>query len=60
MTGGAASLPGLDERLTTQSGAECEVVSPIRMVEPSAKAKGSWDDSWATALSVGLAMGAAA
>jgi len=60
MTGGAAALPGLDERLTTQSGAECEGVSPIRMGEPSAKAKGSWDDSWATALSVGLAMGAAA
>ena len=60
MTGGAAALPGLDGRLASQSGAECEVVSPVRMVEPSAKAKGSRDDRWATALSVGLAMGAAA
>jgi type IV pilus assembly protein PilM len=60
MTGHAAALPGLDKRLATLSGAECELVSPVRMVEPSAKAKGSRDDNWATALSVGLAMGAAA
>lgn len=60
MTGGAALLPGLEERLASQSGADCEIVSPVRMVEPAAKAKGSRDDAWATALSVGLAMGAAA
>jgi type IV pilus assembly protein PilM len=60
LTGRAAALPGLDKRLATQTGAQCELVSPVRMVEPSAKSKGSRDDSWATALSVGLAMGAAA
>ncbi len=60
MTGRAAALPGLDARLASQVGAQCELVSPVRMVEPSGKAKGPRDDSWATALSVGLAMGAAA
>jgi type IV pilus assembly protein PilM len=60
MTGRAAGLPGLEARLASQSGAICEYVSPVRMVEPSAKSKGSRDDNWATALSVGLAMGAAA
>jgi type IV pilus assembly protein PilM len=60
MTGRAAALPGLEARLATQSGAQCELVSPVRMVERSTKSKGSRDDTWATALSVGLAMGAAA
>jgi type IV pilus assembly protein PilM len=60
MTGRAASLPGLDARLATLTGAQCEVVSPVRMVERPAKSKGPRDDNWATALSVGLAMGAAA
>jgi type IV pilus assembly protein PilM len=60
MTGHAAALPGLDGRLASQSGALCEVVSPVRMVDPSTKPKGSRNDDWATALSVGLAMGAAA
>ena len=60
MTGRAAELPGLDARLTTQSGVPCEVVSPVRMVEHADKPKGARDDRWASALSVGLAMGAAA
>lgn len=60
MTGRAAALPGLEARIAAQCGAPAEIVSPVRMVEPSAKAKGPQDDSWATALAVGLAMGAAA
>jgi type IV pilus assembly protein PilM len=61
MTGGASSLLGLAEKLSSLVGAPCEVVSPVRLVDPlSGKARSSRDDSWATALSVGLAMGAAA
>jgi len=61
LTGGGASLPGLAEVLSNQNGASTSVRDPLRLVDPAVKGRSkSSDDRWASALSVGLAMGTAA
>jgi type IV pilus assembly protein PilM len=61
LTGRAAALTGLDVALALQLDVPAETVSPTRLLEPRGKhtSKAS-DEGWATALSVGLALGAAA
>ena len=61
LTGRAAALTGLDVALALQLDVPAECVSPTRLLEPRGKhtSKAS-DEGWATALSVGLAMGVAA
>jgi type IV pilus assembly protein PilM len=61
LTGRAAALTGLDRALAVQLDVPAEVVSPIRLLEPRGKqtSKAS-DEGWASALSVGLAIGATA
>jgi type IV pilus assembly protein PilM len=61
LAGRAAALPGLDLALALQLDVPAEAVDPTRLLEPRSKhtSKAS-DESWATALSVGLAMGAVA
>jgi type IV pilus assembly protein PilM len=61
LTGGGAALPGLAEVLSKQNGAPASVSNPLRLVGPAIKGKSKTsDDRWASALSVGLAMGTAA
>jgi len=61
LTGGSAALPGFATVLSTQNGAPTSVTDPLRLVEPAAKGQSKTsDDRWASALSVGLAMGTAA
>jgi type IV pilus assembly protein PilM len=61
LTGGAAALTGLDRALALQLDVPAEIVSPTRLLESRGKhtSKAS-DEGWASALSVGLAIGAAA
>jgi type IV pilus assembly protein PilM len=61
LTGGASALTGLAAVLAQQLGVPAEAVSPTRLLQPPGKQTSKTsDDRWATALSVGLAMGAAA
>ena len=61
LTGGGAALRGLAEVLSTQNGAPAGVSNPLRLVGPDPKGRSKTsDDRWASALSVGLAMGTAA
>jgi type IV pilus assembly protein PilM len=61
LTGRAAALTGLDLALAQHLDVPAQTVSPTRLLEPRGKhtSKAS-DEGWASALSVGLAMGAAA
>jgi type IV pilus assembly protein PilM len=58
LTGHGALLPGLAEAIGAQVGAATTVATPTRLLEPPKK--GSFDPRWATAQSIGLAIGAAA
>lgn len=63
LTGGGARLPGFAELLTEDTGVTCTVVSPLHNVRTAVPAPNRPDEdatSAATAVSVGLAMGAAA
>jgi type IV pilus assembly protein PilM len=61
LTGGGAALAGLDEVLTNQNGAPARVSNPLRLVGPATKGRSKTsEDRWASAMSVGLAMGTAA
>lgn len=61
ITGGGARLPGLDELLTDQLEVPTRVVTPMQHVRNRWTSKGDLrDESAATAVSLGLAMGAAA
>jgi type IV pilus assembly protein PilM len=60
LTGRAALLPGLAEALSAQVGAEVRVAEPGRLLEAPPKGKVVLDQRWATAMSVGLSIGAAA
>jgi type IV pilus assembly protein PilM len=62
LTGGGAELPGLAEMLTEDVGLPCTLVSPLRNVlSRIASPEGRHEaPATATAVSVGLAMGAAA
>jgi type IV pilus assembly protein PilM len=58
LTGRAALLPGLADAIGAQVGAPTVVATPTQLLEPPKK--GSFDPRYATAQSVGLAIGAAA
>lgn len=58
LTGGAALLPGLAEVVEAQVGAPTSVATPDRLLDHPGE--GALDPTWATALSIGLAMGTAA
>lgn len=61
ITGGGAQLPGLADFLTDQIGVPTRGVAPMQHVRNRWNAKGdARDESAATAVSIGLAMGAAA
>jgi len=61
LTGRAAALTGLDIALSMQLDVPAEAVSPTRLLEPPGRQTSTAsDEGWATALSVGLAMGAVA
>jgi len=61
LTGRGALLPGLANAIGAQVGATTVLAEPARLLEPPAKAKKrGFDTRWATAQSVGLAIGAAA
>ena len=61
LTGRAAALTGLDVALALQLDVPAECVSPTRLLETRGKhTSKTSDEGWATALSVGLAMGVAA
>ena len=63
LTGGGAALPGLAAALSTQNNVPTTVVTPLRHLvgSPSAGEPGAFDPtSMASAVSIGLAMGAAA
>jgi len=63
LTGGAAALPGLGALLTEQLGVPVRIVPPLQHVRNGWGATPDPDvdgDGYATAVSVGLAMGAAA
>jgi type IV pilus assembly protein PilM len=61
LTGGAASLPGLAPALATQLGVRVDVGTPMRHVTKRRRAgERPGDERFASAVSVGLAMGVAA
>jgi len=63
LTGGGAALPGLARELETQLSVATRVVDPLQHVRNRWANKGTQEaetQRWATAVSVGLAMGAAA
>lgn len=63
LTGGGAGLPGLAEELAAQIGVPARVIAPMRHVSnrwTGVTGKPTSDEGSATAVSVGLAMGAAA
>jgi type IV pilus assembly protein PilM len=61
LTGRAALLPGLIDAIGAQVGATTVVAEPARLLEPPTKRKKTgFDQRWATAQSIGLAIGAAA
>lgn len=61
LTGGSALLPGLAEAVASQVGAPTSVATPGQLLDPTPRSKGQAPDpTWATAQSIGLAMGAAA
>lgn len=63
LTGGASRLPGLAEALTEQIGVSTKVVTPMQHIRNQGAAKQAQTDDadgYASAVSVGLAMGAAA
>lgn len=60
LTGGGSGLPGLAQLLGDQVGLDCEVVDPRHLLVTSARKRAVVDEVRATALSVGLAIGAAA
>jgi type IV pilus assembly protein PilM len=61
LTGGGAALGGFADLLSTQNGAPTRVSDPLRLVGTAVRGKSKTsEDHWASALSVGLAMGAAA
>jgi type IV pilus assembly protein PilM len=61
LTGGGAALGGLAEVVSQQNGAPASVSDPLALVGPDAKGRSKTSDTrWASALSVGLAMGTAA
>jgi type IV pilus assembly protein PilM len=61
LTGGGAALTGLAELVAKQNGAPTRVSDPLHLVGPDAKGRSkNSEDRWASALSVGLAMGTAA
>lgn len=61
LTGGGAALSGLAEVISKQNGVPATVSDPLRLTAPQTRSKSKHsDDHWASALSVGLAMGTAA
>lgn len=60
LSGGAAQLPGLAESFSDQLGILTEVATPMRHFRNRYNSKGESNDSAATAVSVGLAIGAVA
>jgi len=60
LTGRGALLPGLTDAIGAQVGAPTVVAEPARLLETPPKGKKVVDLRWATAQSVGLAIGAAA
>ena len=60
LSGGGAKLPGIAPAFTDQLGVETEVASPMRHFRNRYNSKGESNDSAATAVSVGLAIGAVA
>jgi len=61
LTGRAALLPGLTDAIGAQVGATTVLAEPARLLEPPTKGKkNGFDTRWATAQSIGLAIGAAA
>jgi type IV pilus assembly protein PilM len=60
LSGGSAQLPGLAESFTDQLGVPTEVVTPMRHIRNRYNSKGESSDAAATAVSVGLAIGAVA
>ncbi len=63
LTGGASALHGLAEAMSTQIGVPTNVVTPMQHIRNRwASKQGRLEESegWASAVSVGLAMGAAA
>jgi Tfp pilus assembly PilM family ATPase len=63
LTGGTAGLPGLSAELSDQLGVPTNVIAPMQHIRnrwASKQAQQEESDGWATAVSVGLAMGAAA
>jgi type IV pilus assembly protein PilM len=63
LTGGGASLPGLAAALSTQNNLPTAVVTPMQHLDsppPAADANGHDPSSVASAVSIGLALGAAA
>lgn len=60
LTGGAALLPGLADAVASQVGAPTTVVSAGQLLDPAAPGAPDTEPGPASALSIGLAMGAAA
>lgn len=61
LTGGGAALPGLAAALSTQNNLPTAVVTPLQHLDSSPSAADGYDpSSVASAVSIGLAMGAAA
>ena len=60
LTGGTAFLPGLVDLLTEQIGMPTAIATPLRHVDQGEQAKHPLKAEHASAVSVGLAMGAAA
>jgi len=61
LTGGGSRLAGFPELLSEQIGAVCEVVDPSRLLAPPSRSRTVVEPGeWSSALSIGLAIGAAA
>ena len=60
LAGRSAQLPGIASSFTDQLGVPTEVASPMRHFRNRYNSKGESNDSAATAVSVGLAIGAVA
>jgi type IV pilus assembly protein PilM len=61
LTGGGAALTGLADVLSKQNGVPTRLSNPLPLPVPGTRGKAkTFDDQWASALSIGLAMGTAA
>ncbi|HEY2297740.1 MAG TPA: type IV pilus assembly protein PilM [Jatrophihabitans sp.] len=60
LAGGSAQLPGIAQAFTDQLDVPTEVVTPMRHIRNRYNSKGDSNDTAATAVSVGLAIGAVA